>query len=76
MSCKRTFEWIHMETIFDGAIEHVEVDDARGVLAITGMGRVAIYVAKMEGANRCTCLYGRAIIHSLYFINSHFTACP
>ena len=26
--CKHTFEWIHMETVFSGAIEHIEVDDA------------------------------------------------
>ena len=76
MSCKWTFEWIHMETIFDGAIEHVKVDNTRGVLAVTGMGRIAIYVAKVEGTGRCTCLYSRTIIHSSCFVNSHFTARP
>ncbi|KAN0074688.1 hypothetical protein V8E55_011737, partial [Tylopilus felleus] len=49
LSRKRTFEWIHMETVFNDAIEHVEIDDTQGLLAITGKGRIAIYMAKIEG---------------------------
>lgn len=53
LSRKRTFEWIHMETVFDDAIEHVEIDDTWGLLAITGKGRIVIYMAKIEGEGQC-----------------------
>ncbi|KAL4065886.1 hypothetical protein V8B97DRAFT_1914455 [Scleroderma yunnanense] len=45
------FEWIHMETVFDSAIEALELDKTHNLLAATTLGRIALYqVTKDKGA--------------------------
>ncbi|KIJ10016.1 hypothetical protein PAXINDRAFT_157731 [Paxillus involutus ATCC 200175] len=51
LNCQGSFEWVWMEMVFDGAIEHVKTDEAQNVLAVTGMGRIAVYVIKADGTS-------------------------
>ncbi|KAI5996679.1 hypothetical protein EDD15DRAFT_2249241 [Pisolithus albus] len=37
------FEWVHMETVFDSAIECVTLDETHSVLAVATLGRIATY---------------------------------
>ncbi|KAI6143929.1 WD40-repeat-containing domain protein [Pisolithus tinctorius] len=37
------FEWAHMETVFDSAIECVTLDETHSVLAVATLGRIATY---------------------------------
>ena len=50
------FEWVHMETVFDCAIEYVQLDDTHNLLAVTALGRIAVYrLAKENGGMNDAC---------------------
>ncbi|KIK20952.1 hypothetical protein PISMIDRAFT_104770 [Pisolithus microcarpus 441] len=42
-SCDGIFEWLHMETVFDTAIEFVELDHTHNLLLLTTQGRIILY---------------------------------
>ncbi|KAI5986645.1 WD40-repeat-containing domain protein [Pisolithus albus] len=44
------FEWVHMETVFDSAIECVTLDETHSVLAVATLGRIATY--QLSKSNR------------------------
>ncbi|KAI5980964.1 WD40-repeat-containing domain protein [Pisolithus albus] len=41
-------EWVHMETVFDSAVEYMELDQTHNLLALTTQGRVALYQITKE----------------------------
>lgn len=46
------FEWVHMETVFDCAIEHVALDETHHLLVITGLGRSALFQVFPDNSGR------------------------
>ncbi|KAI6114731.1 WD40-repeat-containing domain protein [Pisolithus croceorrhizus] len=45
-----TFEWLHMETVFDTAIEFVELDHTHNLLLLTTQGRIVLYQIQRKNA--------------------------
>ena len=47
---------MHMETVFDCAIEYLQLDDTHNLLAVTALGRIAVYrLAKENRGMNDTC---------------------
>jgi hypothetical protein len=47
---------LSMQTVFSGSVTSIEVDDAHGIIAVTGPGRVVLFrlaIGKL-GKSRCS----------------------
>ncbi|KAH7918998.1 WD40 repeat-like protein [Leucogyrophana mollusca] len=45
---KDLFRFVYMYTVFDGPIEDVVVNDAQGVIAVVGLGRLVLFSVRLD----------------------------
>ena len=56
---KILFEWVHMQSVFDCTIECAEMDETHNFLAVTVLGRIAIFQVGKESSSEQFLYFGK-----------------